>query len=54
MSPLPGGVPNPRYDDPAFRMTFARIVTHYVHHRAWLTEDQPIPTPIGLLEIQQC
>src|SRR6266540_1006673 len=27
---------NPRYDDPRFRMAFARIVTHYFHHNAWL------------------
>ena len=40
VSPLPDGRPNPRYDDAAFRMTFARIVTHYFHHRAWLAEDQ--------------
>ncbi len=39
-SPLPDGRPNPRYDDPAVRMTFARLVTHYFHHRAWLTENQ--------------
>jgi proline iminopeptidase len=29
---------DPRYDDPRFRMTFARIVTHYFHHGAWLEE----------------
>ncbi|HSS11405.1 MAG TPA: prolyl aminopeptidase, partial [Acidimicrobiales bacterium] len=40
VSPLPGGLRNRRYDDPVFRMTFARIVTHYFHHRAWLSEDQ--------------
>lgn len=39
-SPLAGGAPNPRYDDPAFRMTFARIVTHFFHHAAWLEPDQ--------------
>lgn len=39
-SPLPNGKPNPRYEDPAFRMTFARIVTHYFHHNAWLTDNQ--------------
>jgi proline iminopeptidase len=39
-SPMPDGTPNPRYEDPAFRMTFARIVTHYFHHHAWLGEDQ--------------
>ncbi len=40
VSPLPGGQPNPRYADPAFRMAFARIVTHYFHHHAWLADDQ--------------
>jgi proline iminopeptidase len=40
VSPRPDGRPNPRYADAAFRMTFARIVTHYFHHRAWLADDQ--------------
>lgn len=35
-----GWTPNPRYADPAFRMTFARLVTHYFHHRAWLADGQ--------------
>jgi proline iminopeptidase len=35
-----GWAPNPRYADPAFRSTFARIVTHYFHHRAWLADQQ--------------
>lgn len=39
-APMPDGRPNPRYADPAFRMTFARIVTHYFHHRAWLADGQ--------------
>jgi proline iminopeptidase len=39
-SPLPDGRPNPRYEDPEFRITFARIVTHYFHHHAWLQPDQ--------------
>ena len=30
--------PNPRYEDPRFRMGFARIVTHYFHHQAWLED----------------
>jgi proline iminopeptidase len=30
--------PNPRYDDPGFRMAFARIVTHYFHHNVWLED----------------
>ena len=40
VSPMPDGEINPRYGDPAFRMTFARIVTHYFHHQVWLAEDQ--------------
>lgn len=31
-----------RYDDPAFRMTFARLVTHYWAHAAWLPDGQLI------------
>ncbi len=34
----PGYEPNPRYDDPRFRMAFARVVTHYFHHHAWLED----------------
>lgn len=30
--------PNPRYERPAFRMAFARIVTHYWRHGSWLEE----------------
>jgi proline iminopeptidase len=29
----------PRYDDPRFRLAFARIVAHYFHHHAWLDDD---------------
>ncbi len=36
----PGWTPSPRYHDPAFRMAFARIVTHYFHHHAWLADGQ--------------
>ncbi len=35
-----GGIPSPRYSDPRFRMAFARIVTHYFRHGAWLEEGQ--------------
>ena len=35
---LDGHGPNPRYDDPRFRMCFARVVTHYFHHHAWLED----------------
>lgn len=30
--------PDPRYDDPEFRMLFARLVTHYWRHAAWLED----------------
>jgi proline iminopeptidase len=30
--------PNPRYDDRHFRMAFARIFTHYLHHHACLVD----------------
>ncbi len=30
--------PDPRYNDPTFRMAFARLVTHYFRHAAWLEE----------------
>jgi len=36
----PGWTPSIRYTDPAFRMRFARIVTHYFHHDAWLDDEQ--------------
>jgi proline iminopeptidase len=35
-----GWQPSPRFRDPAFRMAFARLVTHYFHHGAWLDDDQ--------------
>ncbi|MDF5751500.1 prolyl aminopeptidase [Spongiactinospora sp. TRM90649] len=31
--------PDPAYDDPVFRMTFVRLVTHYWANAAWLEED---------------
>ncbi|GAB3435748.1 alpha/beta hydrolase family protein [Flindersiella endophytica] len=34
----PDHKPDPRYDDPVFRMRFARLVTHYWSHAAWLEE----------------
>jgi len=34
----PGHRPDPRYDDPRFRMAFARLVTHYWRHAAWLED----------------
>ena len=42
ISLTPGHAPNPRYEDPAFRLRFARLVTHYWQHAAFLDEDQLI------------
>lgn len=37
---VPGTPPGPsRYDDPVFRLAFARIVTHYWRAGSWLEED---------------
>jgi proline iminopeptidase len=36
---VPTSPPSPRYDDPAFRMTFARLVTHYWRHGSFLDDD---------------
>jgi proline iminopeptidase len=35
-----GGRPDPRYEDPRFRLGFARLVTHYFAHAAWLDDEQ--------------
>jgi proline iminopeptidase len=40
VSLTPGHQPNPRYDDPEFRLRFARLVTHYWRHAAFLENDQ--------------
>jgi proline iminopeptidase len=34
----PNWTPDSRYDDPVFRLRFARLVTHYWGHAAWLDE----------------
>ncbi|MGH9065487.1 MAG: prolyl aminopeptidase [Acidimicrobiales bacterium] len=35
-----GWSPNPRYVDPGFRMTFARLCAHYFSHAAWLLDGE--------------
>lgn len=40
VSLTPGHRPNPRFEDPGFRLRFARLVTHYWRHAAFLEEDQ--------------
>ena len=42
VSLTPGHQPNPRFDDAEFRLRFARLVTHYWRHAAFLEEDQLI------------
>jgi proline iminopeptidase len=42
VSLTPGHVPNPRFEDPAFRLRFARLVTHYWSHAAFLEDEQLI------------
>ena len=33
-------VPNPKWEDLRYRLAFARLVTHYFSHAAWLEEDE--------------
>jgi proline iminopeptidase len=40
VSMTPGHQPSPRYEDPEFRLRFARLVTHYWRHHAFLEEAQ--------------
>jgi len=35
-----GHPPDPRFEDPRFRYAFARLVTHYWSHGAWLAENE--------------
>jgi proline iminopeptidase len=42
VSLAPGYAPNPRFENPAFRLLFARLVTHYWRHAAFLEEDRLI------------
>ncbi len=44
----PGHGLSPRFADPIFAMAFARLVTHYVRHDAWL-EDERLLRDAGLL-----
>jgi proline iminopeptidase len=48
VSLAPGHLPNPRYDDPEFRLRFARLVTHYFRHAAFLGEDQLLRDAVTL------
>lgn len=40
VSLAPGHQPNPKFENPEFRLRFARLVTHYWSHAAFLEENQ--------------
>jgi proline iminopeptidase len=40
VSTFPDYEPDPRFEDPDFRLIFARLVTHYWRHAAWLKEGE--------------
>ncbi|WP_114455075.1 prolyl aminopeptidase [Halopolyspora algeriensis] len=40
VSLMPGWAPNPRYADATFRLTFARLVTHYWSNGCFLDDDE--------------
>jgi proline iminopeptidase len=40
VSLTPGHRPNPKFEDPEFRLRFARLVTHYWRNAAFLEENQ--------------
>jgi len=40
VSTTPDAAPNPRYDDPQFRLAFARQVTHCWRNDSWLEPDE--------------
>jgi proline iminopeptidase len=40
VSLTPGHTPSPRYEDPEFRLRFARLVTHYWRNAAFLEAEQ--------------
>lgn len=46
-----GGQHNPRYDDPRFRLGFARLVTHDFSQAAWLADNELLEGADQLLDI---
>ena len=51
VSLMPGWQPDARYADPAFRMVFARLVTHYWSHGCFLVDGQLLAGLDRLAEI---
>jgi proline iminopeptidase len=47
----PGRKPSPRYEDPRFRLGFARMVTHYWRHGMWLDGRDLVGEAAALADI---
>lgn len=47
----PGAAPNPRYEDPQFRLGFARQVTHCWRNNSWLSNDELVENADRLVGI---
>jgi proline iminopeptidase len=48
VSLMPGWTPDPRYEDPEFRMAFARMVTHFWSRNCFLVDGQIMAGMPGL------
>ncbi|MGI8713520.1 MAG: prolyl aminopeptidase [Solirubrobacteraceae bacterium] len=51
ISLMPGWEPDPRYQDPDFRIVFARLVTHYWSHGCFLADNELLINLSRLAEI---
>lgn len=51
LAATPGAGHNPRYDDPRFRLGFARQVTHCWRHNSWLAGDELVRNAPSLANI---
>ncbi len=51
VSLLPGFTPNPRYQDPDFRLLFARLVTHYWGHYCFLPDGDQLARMDAIADI---
>ena len=51
MAIRPGQKPPARYEDPRFRLAFARIVTHYWRHKCWMDDVDLIGGALKLAAI---
>ena len=51
VSLMPGWEPSPRYEDPQFRLVFARLVTHYWSHGCFLADGEVLAGAHRLADI---